>query len=142
MVGEAHPITVLDRDESWMLLRGERFGRLAVSVANEPNIFPVNFFADDDGILIRTSQGTKLLEVTINSKVAFEVDHHNEHGAWSVVMQGEAHALERQEEIAAADELLLRTWIPTLKLVYVRITPTSLSGRRFRFGPEPSLDLY
>jgi hypothetical protein len=29
-------------------------------------------------------------------------------------------------------------WIPTLKYTYVRITPTSVSGRRFRRGPEPA----
>jgi nitroimidazol reductase NimA-like FMN-containing flavoprotein (pyridoxamine 5'-phosphate oxidase superfamily) len=142
MVGEDNPITVLDRETSWALLRGERFGRLAVSVADHPDIFPVNFYADEDGILIRTAQGTKLLEVTINGAVAFEVDHHDEHGAWSVVLTGTARVLERADEIDAADELPLRTWIPTLKLVYVRITPTSVEGRRFRFGPEPTLDLY
>lgn len=142
MVGVENPITMLEHAESWALLRGESFGRLAVSVANQPDIFPVNFYADEDGILIRTAQGTKLLEVTINGAVAFEVDHHNEHGAWSVVITGTAHVLERPEEIAAADELPLRTWVPTMKLVYVRITPTSVSGRRFRFGPEPTLDLY
>ena len=28
-------------------------------------------------------------------------------------------------------------WIPTLKYVYVRITPTLITGRRFERLPEP-----
>ena len=33
----------LDRDEAWKLLKGQTVGRLAVSVAGQPDVFPVNF---------------------------------------------------------------------------------------------------
>ena len=36
-----------------------------------------------------------------------------------------------------ADALPLKPWIPTLKYNYVRIVPTSLSGRSFQRGEEP-----
>jgi hypothetical protein len=131
------PVEILSEQQAWSLLEGANFGRLAVSVANQPEIFPVNFCADGRSILFRTSEGTKLLELTINSSVAFETDHHSEAEAWSVIVKGHAAALERQEEIYAADQLPLTPWIPTLKYIYVRITPTEVTGRRFARGPEP-----
>lgn len=132
-----NPVEELSEDEAWALLEGATFGRLAVSVADQPEIFPVNFFADERSILFRTAEGTKLLELTINSAVAFESDSHTEEAAWSVVVKGNAAALERQEEIFAADKLPLTPWIPTLKYVYVRITPIEITGRRFARSPEP-----
>lgn len=131
------PVDILSEDESWALLEGATFGRLAVSVANQPEIFPINFYADGRSILFRTAEGTKLLELTINSAVAFESDSHTDAQAWSVIVKGHAAPLERQEEIFAAEQLPLTPWIPTLKYIYVRITPTEVTGRRFDRGPEP-----
>ena len=88
-------------------------------------------------MLFRTSEGTKLLELTINALVAFESDHYSETDAWSVVVKGRARVIESQHEILAADQLPLAPWIPTLKYVYVRIEPSELTGRRFERGPEP-----
>ena len=52
-------------------------------------------------------------------------------------MRGHAHRLATSDEVAEADRLPLRPWLPTLKYNYVRIEPTSLSGRAFHRGPEP-----
>ena len=41
------------------------------------------------------------------------------------------------EEVEDADKLPLRPWLPTLKYHYVRVSAESMSGRRFRRGPEP-----
>ncbi len=131
------PVTVLDDAESWELLGSSTLGRLALSVRNVPEIFPVNYYADGSSILFRTAEGTKLLALTINSTVAFEADGASETQAWSVVAKGAAHALESQREILEADATPLSPWIPTLKYVYVRIVPTELSGRRFVRAPEP-----
>ena len=47
-------------------------GRLAVAAAGEVDIFPINYAdVDRDTILFRTAEGTKLLELTINGRVAF-----------------------------------------------------------------------
>ena len=50
---------------------------------------------------------------------------------------GRAQRLATEEEVEAADELPLRPWLPTLKYHYVRVSAESMSGRRFRRGPEP-----
>ncbi|WJL97406.1 hypothetical protein QSU92_13410 [Microbacterium sp. ET2] len=48
-----------------------------------------------------------------------------------------ATRLELQSEIDAAEALPLTPWIPTLKYRWVRLSPTSITGRRFQRGPEP-----
>ena len=81
-------VSVLSEADCWQLLDGTSFGRLAVSVGDQPEIFPVNYFADGRTVLFRTAEGTKLLELTINSLVAFETDHYSDTDAWSVVVKG------------------------------------------------------
>lgn len=131
------PVTILSANECWDLLLSASFGRLAVSVAGEPNIFPVNFVAADGKLVFRTAEGTKLLELTVNERIAFETDGIGREEAWSVVVKGTARILEKQSEIEAADQLPLHPLIPTLKYTFVEITPVETTGRRFILGPEP-----
>jgi nitroimidazol reductase NimA-like FMN-containing flavoprotein (pyridoxamine 5'-phosphate oxidase superfamily) len=130
-------VVVLSEDENWRLLRRTSLARLALSAAGEVDIFPVNYYADGETLLMRTAPGTKLLELTVNSRVAVEIDGFTDDEAWSVVVKGTARRLERQAEIDEADEAPLVPWIPTLKYIYVRITPATLSGRRFEHALEP-----
>ena len=87
--------------------------------------------------MFRTAEGTKLVELTVNDEVLFEVDDHTDTDAWSVVVRGYAHRISSAEEVASADRLPLKPWVPTLKYNYVRIAPTSVSGRSFSRGDEP-----
>lgn len=134
---DENPITPLSTDECWDLLPTSDLGRLAVSVGGAPDIFPVNYVVDGRSLLFRTAEGTKLLELTINSTVAFEADGWDDDTAWSVVARGNARVLELQDEIFRADTLPLRPWTPTLKYRYVRITPDVVTGRRIIRGEEP-----
>jgi nitroimidazol reductase NimA-like FMN-containing flavoprotein (pyridoxamine 5'-phosphate oxidase superfamily) len=136
-IDASNPIELLTENDCWELLLATSLGRLALSVAGEPDIFPVNFVAADDRLLFRTSEGTKLVGLSVNSRVAFEIDGVGTDDAWSVVVKGAARVLDRQTEIDAAEELSLRPLIPTLKYVYVEITPSEITGRRFLLGPEP-----
>ena len=56
-----------------------------------------------------------------------------------MVVKGTARVLEKQAEIFAAEAIGLRSWIPTVKTVFVRIVPTEVTGRRFQFGQNPRL---
>lgn len=134
---EEHPGATMSPSEAWRFLEHTSFGRLALSVANEPDIFPINFLAHDGKLLMRTNPGTKLAELTINDRVAFEIDGIAENSAWSVVVKGSARVIESQTEIDAANELPLTPWIPTRKNTYVEIIPTSVRGIRFELGTEP-----
>jgi nitroimidazol reductase NimA-like FMN-containing flavoprotein (pyridoxamine 5'-phosphate oxidase superfamily) len=140
MVHNEGPVEELSEAKSWQLLRDNSLGRLAVSAAGELDIFPINYYADGSTILLRTAPGTKLVEMTIHGYVAFEIDGYSDTEAWSVVVKGSARWLDSRAEIDEADAQPLTSWIPTLKYVYVRITPTHVSGRRFVRGVEPERD--
>ncbi len=132
-----NPVAVLSVEESWTLLGSASFGRVALSVGGQPDIYPINFYAGDGRIVFRTAEGAKLSEIAVNENVAFEADDHSDEGGWSVVAKGTARVLVSTRDIAAADELPLTPWIPTLKYNYVEIAVSEITGRRFLFGPEP-----
>ena len=128
---DGQPVLELDDEQSWKLLEATRHGRLVVSVAGEPDIFPVNYLASGRKIYLRTAPGNKLAQLTINSKVLLETDGILSDEAWSVVLRGTARVLSNSAELAAVEELGLKTWVPTLKDFYVEVVPTSVSGRHF-----------
>ncbi|TFB72612.1 pyridoxamine 5'-phosphate oxidase family protein [Cryobacterium glaciale] len=135
------PVQILSEDECWNALLSASLGRLAVAVGGIPDIFPVNFVAADRRLLFRTASGTKLIELTVNSRVAFETDGVGRDDAWSVIVHGTARALDTQREIDDAAALPLHPLIPTVKPVFVEIVPESITGRRFTLGPEPTATL-
>lgn len=137
MSGSDQPITILSDDESWNLLAGVALGRVVTSVGEQPEIFPVNFVTQHHTILFRTAEGTKLASIVLNNRVVFEADDHNTAEGWSVIVKGHAELLDTHAEIEEADRAQLLPWTPTLKLRYVRVVPHEITGRRFRFGPEP-----
>jgi nitroimidazol reductase NimA-like FMN-containing flavoprotein (pyridoxamine 5'-phosphate oxidase superfamily) len=130
-------VTEMTPQECWHLLEHAELGRLAVSVRDDVDIFPVNFVVSDGALYFRTSPGSKLAELTANPRVALEADRYDDIAAASVIVKGVAERLELQDEIDAADRLELRPWIPTLKYRWVRITPTRVTGRRFTRSAEP-----
>ena len=135
---EENPVRVLCDDEAWDLLSGVALGRLVTAGGGQVEIFPINFVAQDRSVLFRTAEGTKLFGAVMNDSVLFEADDHTDAGGWSVVIRGTARVLSTAADIREADRAQLVPWIPTEKLRYVRITPNDVSGRHFRFGPEPS----
>ena len=131
------PVWALDEDECWNLLARCELGRLATAIQGVPEIFPVNYVTDGARVLFRTAPGSKLAELSVNPRVAFEVDEYDDASAASVIVKGVAERVELQREIDEADALPLSPWLPTLKYRWVRIVPTSVTGRRFTRGPEP-----
>ncbi len=146
MAKESGLTEILDEDQCWELLSGVEVGRLAIAAAGDVDIYPVNFAIDDHDLVFRTAEGTKLLEVVLAGRVAFEADGYEpEHGrAWSVVIKGEAQYLERFSEIYQAQNLPLFPWNAAPKERFVRIVPRKITGRRFtvyktRSGQTPRL---
>ncbi len=130
-------VTEMTPQECWHLLEHAEVGRLALSVRDDVDIFPINFVVFEGALYFRTSPGSKLAELTANPRVALEADRYDDIAAASVIVKGVAERLELQSDIDAADELELRPWIPTLKYRWVRIVPTRLTGRRFTRAAEP-----
>ncbi|MBS1674149.1 MAG: pyridoxamine 5'-phosphate oxidase family protein [Actinobacteria bacterium] len=127
----------LSDEECWEKLESQVLGRLVTHVGEVIDIFPVNYVVDGRSILFRTAEGSKLIELTVNHAVLFEVDDHTDAEAWSVIVRGEAARVESLSEREHADTLGLAPWVPTLKYNYVRVTPGSVSGRAFQRTAEP-----
>lgn len=134
---DGNPVLELDDEQSWRLLDNTRHGRLVVTVAGEADIFPVNYVTSDRKLYLRTAPGNKLAQLTINSTVLFETDGVLPDEAWSVVLRGTARVLSNSDELAAVEELGLKSWVPTLKDFFVEIVPASVSGRHFQLGEQP-----
>lgn len=124
---------VLSSAECWRLLRTHEVGRLAVSITDHPDIFPVNYVVDGEGVVFRTGPGTKLAASVLGRGVAFEVDGYDPLAgeAWSVVIKGRARQIERMTEYFAADDLPLFPWHASPKPDIVRIELGVVTGRRF-----------
>lgn len=124
----------LSVSQCWSLLRLESVGRIAVPVADVGvDIFPVNYIVDGGSVVFRTAAGTKLTALTEAPRIAFEADGTDDelHLAWSVVLKGEAHAVEHITEMFDTFDLDLEPWDDGRKPVFVRIRPALVTGRRF-----------
>lgn len=136
------PMEHLDAAECWSLLRTGDVGRLAVSIADHPDIFPVNYVVDGTSIVFRTAAGTKLAGAVLGRSVAFEIDGYDPAAgeAWSVVVKGRAREIEHMIEYFAAEELPLFPWHASPKPDFVRIDGEIVTGRRFHVAERPQLE--
>jgi nitroimidazol reductase NimA-like FMN-containing flavoprotein (pyridoxamine 5'-phosphate oxidase superfamily) len=126
-------IEVLETNACWQFLRDSDVGRLAVSITDHPDIFPVNYVVDHGTVVFRTAEGTKLAGAVLGRAVAFEIDGYDtdEGDAWSVVVKGHASEIERMQDVFDALDLPLFPWHASPKHRFVRIEPSDVSGRRF-----------
>ena len=146
LTAPAPAIETLAEDVSWAHLAAASIGRIAVMSADGIDIFPVNFVVDGTTVVFRSAAGTKLFEVVLGGRIAFETDGYEAgHGrAWSVVLKGHGEVIDRWGEIYAAQELPIVPWNHSPKERFVRVIPTSVTGRRFtvystRDGSPPTL---
>ncbi len=126
--------------ECLALLGTAHIGRLVVVVADEPDVFPVNFVLDGEDVILRTDVGLKLAQSTLR-RIAFEVDEIDEarHEGWSVVIKGRgiAHDLEDDDPATAHFNSGPAPWPAGAKRYTVRVVPRLITGRRLvRSGAE------
>ena len=129
----SYAVEVLDANACWDLLRGVSVGHLAVLVDGHPEIFPVNYKVDHGSVVFRTGEGTKLQAAARPTAVALEADGTDldKRTAWSVQIKGHAEVLEPSPELMTGVGLTLFPWQAGHKDHFVRIVPTTVSGRRF-----------
>jgi len=128
---------LIPRKECVELLAGQRVGRLAFLVGDQPIVLPVNFAVHGDVVVFRTAEGTKL-DAVRTRKVAFEVDCVDlaTCTGWSVLVQGVAEDITDDEDWLAESQraAAVPTWLPAASGHYVRVRPTLISGRRIAAG--------
>ncbi|WP_168583046.1 pyridoxamine 5'-phosphate oxidase family protein [Gephyromycinifex aptenodytis] len=127
----AKEIVSFTPDECWDLLGSKEFGRLAYQLDGQVNIAPINYAVEDRRLVFRTGEGNKLLGVLQNPDVVFEVDDIGPEWAASIIVRGKASEL-AHEEALWADQMRLRPWIRSEKQHVVVISPTEVSGMKFR----------
>jgi len=133
-MSEHSPVTVLPEDTCWQMLRHEEFGRLAFHLADEVHLVPINYAVDARRrIVFRTAEGSKLLGLTMNADVAFEIDHFEDDEATSVVVRGRARQLEGHEA-DETDQLPLRPWVDLAKFNTIAVEVDEITGRRFELS--------
>ncbi|HVW32943.1 MAG TPA: pyridoxamine 5'-phosphate oxidase family protein [Acidimicrobiia bacterium] len=125
-------LEILSQDQCHDLLRRGDIGRVAVTVAALPAIFPVNYAVLDDDIVFLTGEGTKLRAALEGAVVAFEVDRIDmAHAAgWSVLAVGVAEEITDPAELRSARGLGLKPFASGDRTHFVKIRPEFVSGRR------------
>ncbi|MDJ0315597.1 MULTISPECIES: pyridoxamine 5'-phosphate oxidase family protein [Arthrobacter] len=123
----------LPAHECWDLLRGVSVGRLGLWVEDHPDIFPINFAVDHGTLVFRTAPGTKLSAALGDTAVALEADGVDAISgvAWSVVIKGMCTLISSTEEVLDSFSIMLFPWHSGSKNAFLRITPSSITGRRF-----------
>jgi hypothetical protein len=141
MYDEDRMFIPLPRADCMRLLSSVHVGRIVYTDGALPAITPVNFAVDDEEILFRTSPGSTLALATQDAVVAFEVDEFDEinHDGWSVVVTGVASGVSDANDVLRVRTLGVRPWVPGDRSHYVRIAPSTITGRRLiRRGPIES----
>ncbi len=128
---EIPDVEELDADACWVLMESTEIGRLAARAGDGVDIFPVNFTVKDQAVFIRSAPGSKLVDIARAPSVAFEIDGSLPGSYWSVVIHGQAERMSYDTDIVGSGVLELSTMTSSAKWNYIRITPTSITGRRF-----------
>lgn len=122
----AHRLVELDEAECWGLLAGAEVGRLVWNGPDGPTALTVNHRLDGHDVLLRSTPYGSIGREVDDSPVAFQVDHVDvqQHAGWSVLLRGRA-AFDYDAAAVAVD-----AWPEGRRTLLVRISPTSVSGRR------------
>jgi nitroimidazol reductase NimA-like FMN-containing flavoprotein (pyridoxamine 5'-phosphate oxidase superfamily) len=130
----------LTETESLRLIEQAEVGRIGFSGRYGPVIVPVNYKIVDGAVIFRTAVGSSLVEdlrtgiADADYKVVFEIDEIDPvaRAGWSVMIQGAAHHMDDERELAAVLGASIDPWAGGERDQYVRIKPTFISGRRIR----------
>lgn len=112
-------------------------GRIVYQEARGPVAVPVNFKMLGDDVVLLTDPDAAIGNALGQGVVSFEVDRIDEAlgEGWSVLLTGSAHGITDPDERAAAAATGVRPWATDeRRTLYVRISPTIVTGRRIRRG--------
>ncbi len=145
--GRAHrsPATqliFLDAGECRRLVGTRGVGRVVFNEGRGPVALPVNYAIHVNDVVFRTTRQSTLSSV-VGQAAGFQVDRIDDDlsQGWSVLFTGEASEVTDQSELEQLQGLPPEPWADGVRDVYIRITPTAITGRRI--GPSmerPKLD--
>lgn len=129
---DRHVLQELSPAECFDLLEPGGVGRIGFASAEGIMMLPVNFVLAGKTVVFRTAPDT-LLALYANAQVSFEVDRLDEarRMGWSVLVHGRAHEVSDERELKRIERNTPpEPWADGARDVYVRVTPTVISGRR------------
>ena len=126
-------LEILTRTECDDLLAQGKIGRIGLQVAGETLVLPVLYCYLKGAVAFRTAPGEKLDSAWVKAPASFEIDEWDvaQRTGWSVLVKGRFEEVSDPEEVAALDRSGLESWTPEVShTTWVRITPTTITGRR------------
>ena len=126
-------IVELPEEECLALLGTTTVGRIAFVDDRGQQLVPVNFAVMDGAIYFRTLPNGFLSSLAKgHADVAFGVDHQDVfRDGWNVTVRGSAREV---EDRATINQVLgnhrLKPWAGGVRPLVIKITPTSIAGRR------------
>lgn len=107
---------------------------LFVEPGRGPVAIPVNYRVDLGDVVFRTASQSSLADAVQQQQVSFDVDHFDDTLAegWSVLLTGAARVITDQDELERLAGLGIQPWAPGSRDVYVRLSPSQVTGRRIR----------
>ena len=138
---------LLDEAECLRLIATGGVGRIGYTGRFGPTILPVNYVLYEQTIVFRTGLHSPMGEdlrtgiADAEYKVAFEVDEiiPASREGWSILIQGSAHHVDSDNELAEVRQSGVQTWPGGEKDLFIRIVPDRITGRRIRRA-APSAD--
>jgi nitroimidazol reductase NimA-like FMN-containing flavoprotein (pyridoxamine 5'-phosphate oxidase superfamily) len=126
-----HRLEELSVDQCLTLLGSGALGRLVFLRNGEPDVRPLTYDVHQGSVIFRIGYGD-LLDAIHGHDVVFEVDSGDPavRTGWSVIVRGKAEEIWRTDDLERVRETGLRPWAPGTRDHYVRIIPTSITGRR------------
>ena len=130
----------LDEAECLQLISPGGLGRLVYSGRYDLTVLPVNYRVHEGSIVFRTAEHSPTDEdlrtgiAGAEYRVAFEVDDVDAavREGWSVLVQGSAHHVESEAELASVTGAGVEPWAGGDRQHFIRITPSRVTGRRIR----------
>ena len=121
----------IDEQECWQLLADAEVGRIGFVGADGPAVLPVNHVVVDGEVVFRTAPFNSIAAAVEGARVAFEVDEIDPvtRSGWSVLVQGRAAFMDPADELPP-DRDHPEPWLAGARWLHVRITPSSVTGRR------------
>ncbi|MGW0495317.1 pyridoxamine 5'-phosphate oxidase family protein [Streptomyces sp. NPDC003007] len=128
-----HPrLRELGEQECRALLSTHGVGRVSLTTAHGPVVFPVNYDVVDEAVVFRTAPGSGPA-AAVGSDVAFEVDHVDDamSQGWSVLVTGRARAVSDPDAVRRLDDRAHTVpWAGGGRALWVSIGIDRLTGRR------------
>ena len=128
-------LEVLSERQCLELLASRDLGRLAFSISDQPEIFPVNYGTDGSIVVLRTADGQKAQRAILR-RVAFEVDSWDPgtRVGWSVVLKGVAQEVTTGIDpfASALRQRPVNPVAPGVRERWIALYPAEITGRRFR----------